>query len=79
MERVNNTFQQLLRCFFCYGDGSMWTYIMPQVEFMYNASRALRIEHTPLEASFGFSPKEPMIGCLACDLQLRFHKTHMSG
>jgi hypothetical protein len=29
------------------------------VEFAYNASRALRIEDTPFEASFGFSHEEP--------------------
>jgi transposase InsO family protein len=45
-ERVNNTFQQLLRCFYCY-DGSDWITLLPQVEFAYNASRALGIEHTP--------------------------------
>jgi hypothetical protein len=39
-ERVNNTFQQLLRCFCCY-DGSDWTTLLPQVEFAY----------TPLEPS----------------------------
>jgi hypothetical protein len=57
-ERVNNAFQQLLRCFYCY-DGSNWTTLLPQVEFAYNASRALGIEHTPFEANFGFSPEEP--------------------
>jgi hypothetical protein len=55
---VNNTFQQLLRCFRCY-DGSDWTTLLPQVEFAYNASRALGIEHTPFEASFEFTPEEP--------------------
>jgi hypothetical protein len=29
--------------------------MLPQVEFVYNATRALRIEHTPFEANFGFS------------------------
>jgi hypothetical protein len=57
-ERVNSTFQQLLRCFCCY-DGSDWTTLLPQVEFAYNALRALGIEHTPFEANFGFSPEEP--------------------
>jgi hypothetical protein len=57
-ERVNSTFQQLLRCFYCY-DGSDWTDFLPQVEFAYNASPALRIEHTPFEANFGFSLEEP--------------------
>jgi hypothetical protein len=57
-ERVNNTFQQLLRCLCCY-DGSNWTTLLPQVEFAYNASHALGIEHTPFEASFGFSLEEP--------------------
>jgi transposase InsO family protein len=57
-ERVNNTFQQLLRCSCCY-DGSDWTTLLPQLEFAYNASRALGIEHTPFEANFGFSLEEP--------------------
>jgi hypothetical protein len=56
--RVNNTFQQLLRCLCCY-DGSDWTTLLPQVEFAYSASRALGIEHTPFEANFGFSHEEP--------------------
>jgi putative transposase len=58
-ERVNITFQQLLRCL-CRYDGSDWTTLLPQVEFAYNASRALGIEHTPFEANFGFSPEEPL-------------------
>jgi hypothetical protein len=29
------------------------------VEFAYNATHALGIEHTPFEANFGFSPEEP--------------------
>jgi hypothetical protein len=29
------------------------------VEFTYNATRALGIEHTPFETKFGCSPKEP--------------------
>jgi hypothetical protein len=33
--------------------------VLPQVEFAYNASRALGIEHTPFEAKLGFSPEEP--------------------
>jgi hypothetical protein len=57
-ERVNNTFQHLLRCFCCY-DGSDWTTLLPQVEFAYNASRALGIKHTPFKANFGFSLEEP--------------------
>jgi hypothetical protein len=57
-ERVNNTFQQLLLCSCCY-DGSNWTYMLPQVEVAYNASRALGIEHTPFEANFGLSLEEP--------------------
>jgi putative transposase len=57
-ERVNNTFHQLLRCFYCY-DGSDWTTLLPQVEFAYNAFHALGTEHTPFEANFGFSPEEP--------------------
>jgi hypothetical protein len=57
-KRVNITFQQLLRCFCCY-DGSDLTTLLPQVEFAYNASRALGIEHTPFKANFGFSHEEP--------------------
>jgi putative transposase len=57
-ERVNITFQQLLRCLCCY-DGSDWTTLLPQVEFAYNASRVLGIENTPFETNFGFSPEEP--------------------
>jgi hypothetical protein len=33
--------------------------MLPQVEFAYNASRALGIEHTPFEANFLFSHEEP--------------------
>jgi hypothetical protein len=58
-ERVNNIFQQLLRCFCCY-DGPYWTALLPQVEFAYIASRVLGIEHTPFEANFGFSPEKPL-------------------
>jgi hypothetical protein len=57
-ERVNNTFQQLLRCFCCYY-GYDWTTLLPQVELAYNAFRALGIEHTPFEANFEFSHEEP--------------------
>jgi hypothetical protein len=57
-KRVNITFQQLLRCLCCY-DGSDWTTLLTQVEFAYNASRALGIEHAAFEANFGFSPEEP--------------------
>jgi hypothetical protein len=58
-ERVNNIFQHLLRCFYCY-DGFDWTILLPQVKFAYNALRALGIEHTPFEADFGFSPEEDL-------------------
>jgi hypothetical protein len=44
-ERVSTTFQELLR-YLCCHDGSNWTALLPQVEFAYNASRALGIEHT---------------------------------
>jgi hypothetical protein len=58
-ERVNITFQQLLRCLCCY-DGSNRTDLLPQVEFAYNATRARPgIEHTPFKANFGFSLEEP--------------------
>jgi transposase InsO family protein len=57
-ERVNNTFQHLLRCFCCC-DGTNWTDMLPQVELAYNAFRALGIKHSPFEASIGFSLEEP--------------------
>jgi hypothetical protein len=58
-ERVNNTFQHLLRCFCCYDGSANTTFLLLQVEIVNNATRALGIEHTPFEAIFGFSPKEP--------------------
>jgi hypothetical protein len=59
-ECVNNTFQQLLRCFSSY-DGNDWTDFLHQVEFAYNASRALGFQHTTLEANFGFFSEELFI------------------
>jgi putative transposase len=76
-ERVNSTFQQLLRCF-CYYDGSKLTDMLPQVELAYNASRALGIEHIPSEANLGSLLRRPLIFCLTCDLQFRFRKTRRS-
>jgi hypothetical protein len=58
-ERVNCTFQHIFLYFSCY-DGNNWTHLLPQVEFAYNASRALGIEHTSFEANFWFSPQEPL-------------------
>jgi hypothetical protein len=58
-ERVNNTFQQLLR-WFCYYDGSKWTNLLPQVEFAYTATRALGNEHTPFDPIFSYSLEEPL-------------------
>jgi hypothetical protein len=57
-DRVNSTLLQLLRCFCCY-DGTNWTNLLPHVEFAYNATRALGIEHTPFGANFGFFREEP--------------------
>jgi hypothetical protein len=76
-ERVNNTFQQVLRCFCCY-DGSDWTALLPHVEFAYNASRALGVEHTPFEANFGFSPEEPPYLSFRMRPSIPFHKTRKS-
>jgi hypothetical protein len=42
----------------CSYNGSNWTDMLPQVEFLYNTICALGIEHTPFEANFGFSPQE---------------------
>jgi hypothetical protein len=66
-ERVNITFQQLLRCFYC-NDGSSWTNMLPQVGFAYNASRALGIERTPFEANF--SLEEPPNSLLSMRLSI---------
>jgi hypothetical protein len=33
--------------------------MLPQLEFAYNATRALGIEHFPFEANFGFCYEEP--------------------
>jgi putative transposase len=57
-DRVKITFERLVRCLCCY-DGTNSTDLLPQVEFAYNATRALGIKHTPLHASFGFSHEEP--------------------
>jgi transposase InsO family protein len=57
-ERVNNTSQRLLRCFCCY-DGTSWTDMLTQVEFAYNASRALGIEHTPSRLTLGSLMRSP--------------------
>jgi hypothetical protein len=35
--------------------------MLPQVEFAYNATRALGIEHALFEANFGISPQEPHV------------------
>jgi hypothetical protein len=32
--------------------------MLPQVQFAYNATRGLRVEHTPFEANLGFSHEE---------------------
>jgi hypothetical protein len=48
-------------------------------KIVYNSSRALGIEHTPFEASFGFNLEEPPDLVSVCDLQFRFRKTRQSG
>jgi transposase InsO family protein len=69
-ERVNNTFQQLLRCLCC-RDGSDWATLLPQVEFAYNASRALGIEHTHRSRLILDNLMRSLLTyCLACDRQL---------
>jgi hypothetical protein len=49
-ERFDSIIQQFLRAFTCY-DGSDWVTWLPQPQFAYNASRALGIKHTAIEAS----------------------------
>jgi hypothetical protein len=34
--------------------------MLPQVEFAYNDTRALGIEHTPFDANFDYSQEEPL-------------------
>jgi hypothetical protein len=36
------------------------TDMLPQVEFAYNATRAIGIEHNPFDTNFGFSPDKPI-------------------
>jgi hypothetical protein len=45
---------------FTYYNGSDWVSWLPQVDFAYNTSHALGIEHTPFEANYCSSPKEPL-------------------
>jgi hypothetical protein len=40
-------------------DGSNWAKWAQQVEFAYNACRAVGIDHTPFEANYGISHEEP--------------------
>jgi hypothetical protein len=77
-ERVNNTFQQLLRCFCCY-DGTDWTAMLPQVDFAYNASLALGVERTPLRLTLGSLTRSPLICSSACDHLSHFRKTRQIG
>jgi hypothetical protein len=73
-ERVNIMYSQLLR-YFCSYDSLRWTNMLPLVEFAYNATRPLGIEHTPFEANFGFSPKEPpyMSFCMWPSVRIKGH------
>jgi transposase InsO family protein len=73
-ERFNSTFHELLRCFRCH-DGSYWTNMLPQVEFAYNATRALVIEHLPSKGILGSLMRSPLAFCSSRDLQIRFRKT----
>lgn len=57
-ERVNRTTQELCRAFCAY-DGSNWAEWLPYVEFSYNATVTLGIEHSPFEATYGFTPEVP--------------------
>jgi hypothetical protein len=53
-KRAKSTFQQLQWVFTCY-DRSDWVICLSHVEFAYNASGSLGIEHTPFEANCSFS------------------------
>jgi hypothetical protein len=77
-KRVNNTFQQLLR-YFCCDDGSDRRDMLPQVEFAYNAARALGIEQTPFHANLAFHKRSHMTCCSACGHQFQFRKTALAG
>jgi putative transposase len=52
-ELGNITFRHLLRYFWCYDD-SNWTFMLPQVELVCNATSSLGIEHTSFEANLNF-------------------------
>jgi hypothetical protein len=73
-ERVNITFQQLLRCFCCY-DGTSWTYLLPQVEFADNVL-LVRSELSTLSSrpTIGSLQTSPMTYCSACDVPFRIRK-----
>jgi hypothetical protein len=77
IERVNSTFQQLLRCFCCY-DGSDWTTLLPQVEFAYNASRS-ELNTPYLRLTLDALLRSLHTRSLACDHQFQFRKTQQSG
>jgi hypothetical protein len=47
----------LLRVISCY-NGSDWHGRLPFIDFAFNASRAMGIEHTPFEANVAFSLEE---------------------
>ena len=57
-ERINAIATELARAFCCF-DGSDWVSHIPMMEFSYNSSKALGIEHAPFEAVYGYVPETP--------------------
>ena len=58
-ERVNQTMQQLLRCY-TVESGWDWVQHLPLVEFCYNAAVNESTHHSPFEATYGFQPPAPV-------------------
>jgi len=58
-ERVNQTMQQLLRCYTA-ESGWDWVSRLPLVEFCYNAAVNESTHHSPFEATYGFQPPAPV-------------------
>ena len=58
-ERVNETLQQLLRCYACEAD-SNWVLQLPVLEFCYNTQKNEAIRDAPFDVSYGFQPVKPI-------------------
>lgn len=57
-ERINSIAIEIARAFCCF-NGSDWVSQIPLIEFSYNSSKALGIEHAPFEVIYGYVPETP--------------------